>query len=121
MRRKEQKLSVCFFGVVSRDFLVSFFRLQCASFLMLHSDESYSILLICITGSFFLFSTKLAHISKRDAQSKSDIIPCYRRGGRATAFVIAAFCILGIIQTSEPHTLNSTNVDIGAVLSGLKQ
>ena len=83
--------------------------------------ESYSILLICVIDWFFLFSTELAHISKRDAESKSDIIPCNRHGGRATDFLIAALCIFGIIQTSEHRTLNSTNVDIGAVLSGFQQ
>lgn len=111
-----------FFGVVSHDFIVSSFHLQCASFLTLHSDKrEYSILLICITDWFFLFSTKLPHISKRDAESKSDIIPCNRHEGRATAFLVAALCIFGIIQTSEHHTSNSTNLDIGAVLSGFKQ
>jgi len=70
---------------------------------------------------FFLFSTKLAHISKRDAVSKSDIIPCSRHRKRATALLIAALCIFGIGQMSEHHTSNSTNADTGAVLPYFKK
>lgn len=84
-------------------------------------EESYCILLIHVIDWFFPFATELAHISKRDAERKSDIIPCRRHGGRATAFLIAAFCIFDMKQISKLGTSSNTSVDISAVPSGSKQ